>query len=106
MTLGKHVGQHLLPNEHSVTVTTVPIVSVAITTTSPQMLMFIPDCVLSHRDEDNIYILRCLFQYKLYLQISRRACTEPVTSNTMDGSGEKRTGLIHSFTAYRLGDLR
>lgn len=93
MTLGKHVVQHRLPNEHSVTVTTVPIVSVAITTISPQMLMFIPDCALSHPDEDNIYILRCLFRYKLYLQISKRACMEPVTGNTMDGSGDHRTGV-------------
>lgn len=65
MTFGKHGVWHLLPNKQSGIVTTVIVVNVAIIlTTNPQMLMLIPDCVLSDPDEDNIYMSDASFNIK------------------------------------------
>ena len=51
------MAQYLVPNKLSVIVTIAVAMDVVIITTNPQMLMFIPDGVLSDPNEDNIYIL-------------------------------------------------
>lgn len=87
MTFGKHLAEHLLHNKHLVAVTLVIDVNTVIITTGPQILIFIPDCALSHPIGPIFIYADASFNTNYLYQ-------QTVAGNMMDGAGDQRTLIL------------